>query len=378
MIFPRSRVCLFRYFNGLREIYDTRAPFVVDWRELMRLATASRIRSIDFAKSGIAGTGSLTPRARRMLAVYVALVKMDYSGVDAPMGAIADAMYRSSHGEAKSIRTAERANDELESHGYISAEHRSHPWRYKGAHIIFNIDAFAYWTQKPVKNVQPLPISNSEKMCSDVTQPTTCRPSERTKTDPRVNTPQIIPSKNKEPRAGARSNNNNKQKRRNAVWTSVTIVLGKMRLYRRDRKSARELAKCEIAAMKAGVEIVHPSGVDWSYWTKRFADMPIDARESTAKREIVPLLLGWGNRNANPIAPPPNRVNLESTVIPPEDIRAVREQLEAAFSFPKSQKTETPTQTETPGNTPCDSMDDDELRVLLAARDRARSRVNCG
>lgn len=344
----------------------------------MRIANASRIRSIDFARSGIAGTGSLSPRARRTLAVYVALVKMDYFGVDAPMGAIADAMYRASNGEAKSVRTLERANDELEREGFITCHHRANPWRYKGAYISFNIESFAYWTQKPVKNVQPLPISQRDQMCDDVAPPTSCRPSERTKTDLRVNTPNIQTNKNKEPRAGARSNNNNKQRRHNAVWTSVTIVLGKMRMYRRDRKAARARAKCEIAAMAAGVGIVNPSGVDWAYWQKRWEEMPIEARESTARREIVPLLLSRGDSNADPIAPPPDCVNTASTPIPPEDIRAVREQLEAALSLPDEQK-KTVAAIETTGSTPgAVTVEDDDLKVLLAARDRARARVNCG
>ena len=136
----------------------------------MRLANASRIRTIDFARSGIAGTGSLSPRARRTLAVYVALVKMGFDGVAAPMGAIADAVYRSSHGEAGSIRTLQRAHPELEARGFICCANFRPRGRTKGALIRFNLDAFSYWTGRKTQNIQPLPTSSHnvvsrETMC---------------------------------------------------------------------------------------------------------------------------------------------------------------------------------------------------------------------
>lgn len=350
----------------------------------MRLANAPRIRSIDFARSGIAGTGSLSPRARRTLAVYVALVKMGYEGVAAPMGAIADAVYRSSHGEAGSIRTLQRAHPELEERGFIRcANYRPHE-RTAGALIYFNLDAFSYWTGRKTQVVQPLPTSSHnvvsrETMCDNSPHTTTCHPPDRTRTNSRV-TPKILPSSNKEPRAGARSINKSKRKKRSAVWTSVNIVLGAMRhLHRQDRRAARARAKCELEAIAAGVELVNPSGVDWTYWEKRFAEMSIAVRENTAKREIVPMLLGKpaivpsrAPKKNDLCEPSPSNDSFEG--VPADEIRAVRKQLEAAFSLPEK-KAPAPAPAEM---APAADMPADELEVLLAARARARARVDCG
>ena len=351
----------------------------------MRLANASRIRSIDFARSGIAGTGSLSPRARRTLAVYVALVKMGFEGVAAPMGAIADAVYRSSHGEAGSIRTLQRAHPELEERGFIRcANYRPHE-RTAGALIYFNLDAFAYWSGRKTQTVQPLPtpshnVVSRETMCDNSPHTTSCHPPDRTRTNSQV-TPKILPSSNEEPRAGARSINKSKRRKRSAVWTSVNIVLGAMRhLHRQDRRAARARAKCELEAMAAGVELVNPSGVDWPYWEKRFAEMSIPVRENTAAREIVPLLLGKpvSPSEPKPVSPSepkpvsPSEPGLER--VSAEEIRAIREQLEVAFSLPEK-KAPAPAPAET---APAADMPADELEVLLAARARARARINCG
>jgi hypothetical protein len=352
----------------------------------MRLANAPRIRSIDFARSGIAGTGSLSPRARRTLAVYVALVKMGYEGVAAPMGAIADAVYRSSHGEAGSIRTLQRAHPELEDKGYIRcANYRPHE-RTSGALIYFNLDAFSYWTGRKTQNVHPLPtlshnVVSRETMCDNSPHTTDCHPPDRTRTNSHT-TPNILPSSNKEPRAGARSiNNKSKRRKRSAVWTSVNIVLGAMKLHRHDRRAARARARCELEASAAGVELVNPSGIDWAYWEKRFLDMTIPVRENTAAREIVPLLFGKpvSPSEPKPVSPSePKPVSPSETIcepMGPEDIRAIRKKLEAAFSLPVPEKKAPPAPAEI---APAADMTAAELEVLLAARDRTRRRVDCG
>lgn len=216
-------------------------------------------------------------------------------------------------------------------------------------------------------------------MCDNQPHTTTCHPTDRTRTNSRV-TPKILPSSNKEPRAGARSINKSKRKKRSAVWTSVNIVLGAMRhLHRQDRRAARARAKCELEAIAAGVELVNPSGVDWTYWEKRFAEMSIAVRENTAKREIVPMLLGKpaivpssAPNKKDRCEPSPSNDSFEG--VPADEIRAVRKQLEAAFSLPEK-KAPAPAPAEM---APAADMPADELEVLLAARARARARVNCG
>jgi hypothetical protein len=355
----------------------------------MCLANASRIRNIDFARSGIAGTGSLSPRARRTLAVYCALVKMGYDGVAAPMGAIADAVYRSSHGEAGSIRTLQRAHPELEARGFIRCANFRPRGRTKGAVIHFNLDAFSYWTGRKTQNIQPLPtlshnVVSRETMCDKEPHTTSCHPPDRTRTESQVN-PNIIPSRNTEPRAGARSINKSKRQKRSAVWTSVNIVLGAMvQLHRQDRRAARARAKCELEAIAAGVELVNPSGVDWSYWEKRFAEMPIAVRENTAAREIIPLLLG--RKSKSPVPPvslsSPETAEIGNNPVSAEDIRKARKALEARFSLPGKQspvEIENPTTVSSPSASAVSvDMSRDDLEVLIAARARARSRVDCG
>ena len=197
----------------------------------MRLATAQKIRTIDFALSGIGGTGSISPRARRTLAVYIALVKMDFDVIAAPMGAIADAVWRSSHGEAKSIRTLERANRELQDRGFIRSKTFRPGERSKGAVIYFDIAAFSYWTKKTVRNVQPLTTSSynvvsRETMCDNSAHTTSCRTSDRTKDNSRY-TPNIPLDSYKEPRGARAINTNGKTEkpRRNPVLFSLVAVL---------------------------------------------------------------------------------------------------------------------------------------------------------
>ena len=348
----------------------------------IRFATAQKIRTIDFSRSGIAGTGSLSPRARRTLAVYLILVKWDYGGISAPMGAIADAVYRSSCGEGGSIRTLQRANKELEERGYISTANYRPGVHSKGALIHFNLEAFAFWTRKPTKQVTPIPtpshnVVSRETMCDTVPHTTSWQASDRTRDNVRVKPPEYIPKKKQEPRAGARAINNNRPKK-NLVLFTVGIVLGAMKLHRIDRRAARARARCEIDAVTAGAELLNPSGVDWAFWEKRWAEMPIDVRESTARREIVPALLGLDRKKPKPTAPPPptppapNPLPLPPAAAPTaEEIRAIRETLETKFSLPA------PPEASTPAPAPVE-LERDDLAVLLAARDRARSRINCG
>lgn len=345
----------------------------------MRLANASKIRTIDFALSGIGGTGSLSPRARRALAVYVALVKMDFGGIAAPMGAIADAVWRSSHGEAKSIRTLQRANRELEARGFIQCQTFRPGERSKGAVILFDTASFSFWTKKAVRNVQPLPtqthnVVSRETMCDTVAHTTTCHPSERTKDNSRVNLRDILPSSNKEPR-GARAidtKGKTEKPRRNPVLFSLVAVLAAAAgVHRCDRRAARARAEVEIKAAVAGVELVNPSGVDWGYWSKRWAEMPIAVRESTIRREILPLLLG---REPEPAAAAPVVEAFEAA--PAEtptaaDIRSARIALEKAVSLPPPAIPEPAAAAAYPEI----DTNDPEMRLLLAARERTRARA---
>lgn len=347
----------------------------------MRLANASKIRTIDFALSGIGGTGSISPRARRALAVYVALVKMDFGGIAAPMGAIADAVWRSSHGEAKSIRTLQRANRELEARGFIHCQTFRPGERSKGAVILFETASFSYWTKKTVQNVRPLPtqshnVVSRETMCDTVPHTTTCRPSDRTKDNSRVNLRDIIPSSNKEPR-GARAINTKGPKekpRKNPVLFSLVMVLAASRgMHRIDRRTCRARAEIEIKAAGAGVGLVNPSGVDWEYWARHWEEMPIAVRETTIRREILPLLLGRAPEPVPAAVPVVEAFEELPRECPTaEDFRAARLALEKSVSLPVPSSPEPVAAAAYPEI----DTNDPEMRLLLAARDRARARVN--
>jgi hypothetical protein len=346
----------------------------------MRIANAGKIRSIDWAKSGIAGTGSLSPRARRTLAVYVVLVRMDFGGVSAPMGAIADAIYRSSHGEAGSIRTLQRANTELEERGFIRRSCR-------GTVIWFNLDAFSYWTQRRAGVVSPLPTSahnvvSRETKCDEHLHTTSCRTSEMTTHRSRVTSDIPLVNSNDKQRAGARADDTHDinatrdvasrtpRKRKNAVLFSLGCVLGTLSdLHPADRRAARARAQCEVQALAGGVELLNPSGVDWEYWRTRWEEMAISARESTIRREILPLLLGRPTPPAElTITPTPAPELPAEPAATPEEIRAIREALEEGVTLSEESA---PAPAEYPEIDPTDP----EMAVLLAARDRARARA---
>lgn len=350
-----------------------------------RFANASKIRTIDFARSGIGGTGTLTPRARRTLAVYVVLVKMGFDAVAAPMGAIADAVHRSSHGEARSIRTLQRSNLELQERGFISCANYRPGVHSKGAVIWLNTDAFTFWTRQPSENISPLPtqahnVVSRETLCDDSLHTTSCHPSDRTRDNSSLNSQYSSKNINTKQRASARANyKKSTRPRKNAVLYTVGIVLSGMTLHRADRRAARDRAECELKAIGAGVELVNPSGVDWDYWGKRWNELGIPVRETTAAREIVPRLLGHRIPDCLPQAPELPAEDLDDLsaeqLSPPtaDEIRSVREHLEAKFSIPAPKQT-----APEPAAYPEIDLSDPGMKVLFEARERARARVDCG
>jgi hypothetical protein len=363
--------------------------------EKKRFADARRIRTIDFARSGIGGTGSLSPRSRRALAVYIVLVKMGFGGIAAPSGAIADAVYRSSHGEAKSIRTLQRANKELEEKGYICSVKYRPGKRARGAVICFCLDAFAFWTKIAVKNVTPLPTQSY--ISPDATS---CHTSDRTRDKVTSNSPDLTKNEHTKPRAGARASQKT-SRRKNPVLFSVVIVLSKMAMHRADRRAARARAEIELKAAVAGVELINPSGVDWAYWEKRWPELSIPVRETIASREIVPRLLGRDQVVAGELEQLEHEqleqleheqleqleheqheqlehevIGAEFTSPTQEEIRRVLADLESKFSIPKEKA---PARVPTEDGYPEVDARDPEMQLLIEARNRTRSRcVNSG
>lgn len=395
----------------------------------MRIANVSAVRAIERATSGIEGTGSLSPRARRVLQVYLVLIKMGYDAVAAPLGAIADAMRRSSNGESGSIRTLQRANDELLEFGYIDIAADSFTKYRKGVIIFFRLPAFAYWTQRRSGTVVPLPksgLSHNVKQCRQVTTgcrdidvsspkmsgnplPTTevsscdteshtvnpcvhittgCRDYEVTNNTSNSKIPNST-SKNKEPRAGARAvKNNSKRRLKNAVLFSLGCVLTALGdLTKFEKRKLRARAECEVKSIIGQIELLNPSGVDWTYWERRWGEMTISQREITIRREILPLLLG--RPSPTPTSTPGTDVRHPHPVVVTErtdtqmdepmrdQIREMREKLESICAA----KVVLPAPAPAPSSVlpaPSSSsetesfLEDSEMRILLEARNRAR------
>lgn len=257
----------------------------------MRIATVHNVRSLQFGISAVEGTGSISPRARRVLGVYIPLVKQGFDALTSPMGAIADAVFRISWGESKSIRTVQRAHSELIQAGFISFRQ----CRNTGVMIVFNLAAFAFWTRTKTKNVSPLPtqshnVVSRETKCDCVPHTTTCHPSDRTRKEVRVNSPTISQSSNNSPRAGARDQKSY-SKRRADIVLSLRCVLKKMDMHPSERRRIVRKLKYELAALQAGIPAAQSSGLDLDYWRKRWDEMSITVRESTIRREFLPALL---------------------------------------------------------------------------------------
>ncbi|OGO03677.1 MAG: hypothetical protein A2Y72_07705 [Chloroflexi bacterium RBG_13_53_26] len=258
----------------------------------MQTATAERrsekyadkrcLQSLDWTISGIAGTGNLSPRARRLLQLYVSIAKLAYCGIVAPLGAIGDTLRRVLDGGSCSVRTIQRAHKELINANFIFIYQRHDNF----CRILFNPAAFSYWTGKKHENTTPLPTQSHSKLHT-----TNCHPEDRRNITSCVNL-RNSSEQIKEHRAGARTINIKKKTPKNPVLFSLLCVLRKANLlHASDRRLARLRAQCEVDALGAGVELVNPSGVDWQYWARNWKEMSVPVRESTVCREILPNLI---------------------------------------------------------------------------------------
>lgn len=285
------------------------ANATVEQRNDNRFADRQTLQSISWTMSGIAGTGNLSPRARRLLQLYVSLVRLTYGGLIAPLGAVSDTLARVLDGGSSSIRTIQRANKELSAANFIFI----YQSRTKFCRIKFNLEAFSYWTATKSHKISPL-ITNTHNVVSRETFPhssphaTKSRPEDRTNIQSVVNL-RNIPDLNKKQRAGARAVCTNYKERKNPVLFSLLMVLRRATdLHACDRRRARMRAQCEVTAVAGGVSLVNPSGVDWEYWSRSWPEMSIAVRESTILREVLPLLLGnsgGGEQESRSYSPPP-------------------------------------------------------------------------
>lgn len=245
-----------------------------------RVASINEIFSISYNFLELNGASNLTPRARRYLFFFVALVKIGYTAVAVPMEALAEAIYRA-QGQTKSVRTLRTALQELEKTGYL----RRNKYRIGDDHfrsvIILNTDKFVYWTQRRSKNVIPLPTQSHNSGYRQVLPKANL-----TTTKSRVNSQNTYKSENNKPRAHARCNLNTKNhKYHPLIYTLMVVLKGEPEVLRRKVLS---LATHEIRIPDENV-----SGVNWRYWESRWPFLdhrPDGERELIAKSQILPAL----------------------------------------------------------------------------------------
>lgn len=236
-----------------------------------------------------------------LLSCFVALSKLGKIGISSPIYHILKMINRS--GFNISERSLYRALNSLQLEGIINRNrYRVGDDRFCTV-IVFNDDAFSYWTGK--KSQKVIPVNTCSIISDENSQLPKRQEVDRTKTDHRVNTPNNYNKYTKQ-RAGARDQYiqhrggvekdptpKGSRKRRNAILYTIAICLDKMRsVHRSDRKRALSRARSEIYGNDAGVEFVNPTGIDWRYWSDRWSEFSIPVRESTAMREILPFLLG--------------------------------------------------------------------------------------
>jgi hypothetical protein len=351
-----------------------RAFFAPAERFFMQTATAERrvekwaskntLQCLDWTISGIGGTGNLSPRARRLLQLYVSIAKLAYCGIFAPLGAIGDTLRRVLDGGSCSVRTIQRANKELIEANFIFIYQR----RDNFCRILFNPSAFAYWTEQKHANTTPLPTQTHNKPHTTI-----CHPEDRTNIILGVNlrnSSDII----QEQRAGARASVIHTKTRKNPVVFSLLCVLRKANtLHVSDRRLARLRAQCEVDALGAGLDLVNPSGVDWQYWARTWEEMTIAVRESTICREILPYLMRQKPTESEFITARPPIVEIsESEPTPPteSEIKQLLSTLNLSMKQPDDIPAASPP-VSVPASPPM-KLTAEEIAVLDAARRRSK------
>ena len=245
-----------------------------------RVARKYELYSIVHCNFSLPGTTSLSPRARRYLFFAISLVQCGYCRIEAPMDALADAIYRA-QGQTASVRTLRSALAELEAAGYLTRRRcrlgadRAH------AIIELHVERFIYWTKVRSGNVIPCSVDSHHSACRQVL------PADDRKTKHRVNSSSYhssVDTNVKEQRAGARSKKSAKKHHYHPIVYTLFCCMAAGR----EKQAAIELARTELAGG------VNQSGVDWDYYRRLWPALdcrPGGRRETTARSEIVPALI---------------------------------------------------------------------------------------
>lgn len=326
-----------------------------------RVAGKNELYSIVHCDFHLPGTTSLTPRARRYLFFIICLVRSGYERISAPMAVISDAVYRA-QGQTASVRTLRSAFAELESAGFLTREKCRLGGDRKNSVIDFNMERFVFWTKIRSGNVIPCNTNTHDSSCRQVL-PT----DDRLIPNYHVNYQYSSVNTYKEANDHARSKKSaKKHKYHPIVYTLLCVMCAGKR-----KRDAISLAMSELS----GSENI--SGVDWTYYERLWPALDVSPggrRETTALREIVPLLLKANGK----VVDMPRKTEMEAKKVDMEEIRPpTAEQIASILSCLTSKMSPEQKQRideldleykSPPTRIYKNLLDDDEMRVLSAAK----------
>lgn len=336
------------------------------------LAVSQDLEKIGFSTLQLAGTGSLSPLARRWLSFCVVIARLGYEGIHAPMWAVVKSQYQA-QGQTKSESTAYRGLKALEVAGYIRRQkYRVSDDRF-AVKIYFQLDKFKYWLREKthIQSVTCDYIAAQLSKCEEV---------EVTNQGSRVNS-QDSSVINKEP---ARATIYNKEQGKNPMRAKEreTAIFYTLKLVTRGMGKSRRRLILARAFLELGAPKLRASGVDWEKWAPSWLELGIEERESIALEQIIPYL-----ENMAPV----EKASEQIKRIIKQASGAALSALPACEGKPVSRKDveamiraaglcgELRINSEAPQPTPApkSTLPDDELEILRGAKERAIGRAGC-
>lgn len=326
--------------KGERKGFDVNCPNQRIPGAQKKQATSHDLQKINFVLKD--GTyPNLSNKASAVLALCVALVRLEYCGISAFVAEIVKSIDRC--GYHMSDRTFYRACAELESQGFFNRlKYRVGPDKFATI-LVFDLKRFEFFKRK--NEVPKKPTSSHISPCLPNWQEEVV-----TSTTSRVNSSNSSSKVNNKPRARASRFKN----WIHPVLYSIMIVL--QRAKDRDRSFLISRARFEIDCERQNLEIPGHSGVEWN--RPSWQDMPHRQREQIINAEILPALRDKSNLVAQ------NEVSefISAVFSPPKEIREVvhREVVQEPVKRPVI-----PSEL---------NLSPHELEILRAAANRAASR----
>lgn len=319
------------------------------------LVVSGDLQKIDWVQT--VNPAGLSIRERNTFWVLLAALKRNESAVriKITLGELASLVRR--HTGIGSPATVRRALAGLQSKGFL--------WRRRcrlgndrlGLELMINRERWAYWTQMSAGKVSPITAPKPPTSVYIPPRQSMGAGEDRTISQNTVNTCNININSSY---ARARGDNAlyNFLSRHPVMLTLWCLLKGSPDMTLFDR------AKREVKALQAHQTPEELSGVPWEDLERNWDDMIPAVRESYTKSQILPALRGESSPAPSPRPLPPSGSPPPST---PEQAKEIRRLIEESIA---STSISAPAPAECPEN----NLEDEGLRILLAARDRARAR----